>query len=102
MSKTIEISFDPEEIDDYLGFHGSVRIVNSEYAKHVFLCAISDFLKKRISVEVLSGVANRIYYADNYSFYLHFDSGLGQLLDDISEMEYHLAIKDTDTTDNFC
>jgi hypothetical protein len=95
--KTIEISFDPKEIDDYLSLHGPIKIEHSNYAKRVFLKAIKDFLNMKIDSELLSGVANRIYYIDKFRYPLEFDPDLDQLLDHISELEYNLAIKDKST-----
>lgn len=101
MNKNVNISFDPDEIDRYLDFHGSIQVVNSDYAKHVFLCATKDFLQKIIDSDMLSGIANRVFYLDKYKFFLDFDPDLDLLLDHISELKYLLTIKETDTVNTY-
>ncbi len=99
--KTIEISFDPKEIDQYLCLYGPVQITTSEYAKYIFLCATDDYLKKKIDATLLSGIANRILYVDGFHNSLDFGSDLNFMLDDTAELEYNLAINDQETVEKY-
>lgn len=101
MSKTIEISFDPEKIDQYLRLYGPAKVSTISYAKKVFLGATNDYLKKKIDATLLSGIANRIFYIDGLHFALDFDSDLHSILFHISELEYHLVIKDQETVNKY-
>ena len=101
MNKSIEISFDPDTIDQYLRLYGPVQITTPKYAKYIFLCATNDYLKKKIDATLLSGIANRILYVDGFHFALDFDSDLSFILDDIAELEYNLAINDQETVEKY-